>query len=335
MAVEQIMFFALGFLVATLIAIMTIPSIWKRAVRLTRKRIEATMPLTMTEFLADKDQLRAEFALATRKLEMTIDSLRTRLTAQLGELNEKSNELALLRAESDRHHAVYEEFAARDAEAKERIQQLQREIADLAQKLRMRERDLEDIKNAATTAASPTIRKISDELRQRLDLPPSAVPGTETAEPVAEVPALPEAEGHLATLLRETGLSDVGPRPVQSLAEKLSQEDELERVRDEVTKIDRDIKKNWKSGKLDKDDLRGRLGDIASSVSRLVYAVDGESTAADAEESLFDRVKKFAGQDLETANETEDSDKRGKRRSVVTGPLSERLAAFEDMHVNN
>jgi len=332
MAVEQIMFFALGFLVATLLAIMTIPSIWKRAVRLTRKRIEATMPLTMTEFLADKDQLRAEFALATRKLEMTIDSLRTRLTAQLGELNEKSNELALLRAEHDRHQAVYEEFEAREAEAKERIQQLQREVADLAQKLRMRERDLEGMKNAATTAASPAIRTISDELRQRLDLPPATEP--EPAGPVAEAPVA-EPEGHLATLLRETGLTETGPRPVQSLAEKLSQEDELKRVRDEVSKIDRDIKKNWKSGKIDKEDLRGRLGDIASSVSRLVYAVDGETAAEDAGESLFDRVKKFAGQDLETTNETAEPDKRGKRRAVASGPLSERLAAFEDMHVNN
>ena len=47
------------------------PSSQSRAVRLTMKRLEAATPLSMAEIQADKDQLRAEFAMSTRRLEMT------------------------------------------------------------------------------------------------------------------------------------------------------------------------------------------------------------------------------------------------------------------------
>ena len=41
MGVENIMYFGLGLLVAGLIALAIMPAIWRRAVRLTKKRIEA------------------------------------------------------------------------------------------------------------------------------------------------------------------------------------------------------------------------------------------------------------------------------------------------------
>ena len=60
--------FILGFLSAGLIALIVAPMVWRRAVALTRKRIEASMPLTQAEIQADKDRMRAEFAMATRRL---------------------------------------------------------------------------------------------------------------------------------------------------------------------------------------------------------------------------------------------------------------------------
>ncbi len=66
MGIENIMYFVLGLLVsAGLVALTIMPAVWRRAVRLTKKRIEAATPMTMAEFRADKDQLRAEFALST------------------------------------------------------------------------------------------------------------------------------------------------------------------------------------------------------------------------------------------------------------------------------
>jgi hypothetical protein len=77
MLIENMMYFALGLLVAGLIALIIMPAVWKRAVRLTKRRIEAATPITLSEFRADKDQLRAEFALSTRRLEMNVEAHRS------------------------------------------------------------------------------------------------------------------------------------------------------------------------------------------------------------------------------------------------------------------
>jgi chromosome segregation ATPase len=67
--IEALMFFALGFLVAALIALLIIPAINARAERLARRRLEALFPLSITELTAEKDHLRAEFAVTQRRLE--------------------------------------------------------------------------------------------------------------------------------------------------------------------------------------------------------------------------------------------------------------------------
>ena len=64
MSIESMMYFALGALAAGLVMLLIMPAIWRRAVRLTKKRIEAATPITLAEFRADKDQLRAQFALS-------------------------------------------------------------------------------------------------------------------------------------------------------------------------------------------------------------------------------------------------------------------------------
>ena len=86
MSIDAMMYFALGAFAAALVMLLIMPAIWRRAVRLTKKRIEAATPITLAEFRADKDQLRAEFALSTRRLEMNVEQLRKRLSEQLGDV---------------------------------------------------------------------------------------------------------------------------------------------------------------------------------------------------------------------------------------------------------
>lgn len=67
--VETIMVFALGFLAAALIALLIIPAINARAERLARRRVESQFPLSISELMAEKDHLRAEFAVLQRRVE--------------------------------------------------------------------------------------------------------------------------------------------------------------------------------------------------------------------------------------------------------------------------
>ena len=54
------MVFALGFLLCGLLTLLFLPAFWRRAVRLSVRRVEMQMPLSMSEIVAERDQLRAE-----------------------------------------------------------------------------------------------------------------------------------------------------------------------------------------------------------------------------------------------------------------------------------
>ena len=89
--IEWIMYFGIGFLVATLLGLLFIPLVHNRAVRLTMKRLEASTPPSISQIRADKDQLRAEFAMSTRRLEMRIEKLQAQTTTQLAELGKRTD----------------------------------------------------------------------------------------------------------------------------------------------------------------------------------------------------------------------------------------------------
>jgi hypothetical protein len=97
--IESIMYFGFGFLFAALIGLGIVPRIHGRAVRLTTRRLEGAIPLSFAEVQADKDLLRAEFAMSTRRLEMTVEQLNTRNTSQLAELGRKADALGRLKIE--------------------------------------------------------------------------------------------------------------------------------------------------------------------------------------------------------------------------------------------
>lgn len=97
--VQTLLIFALGFLSAAFLAVAAAPAIWARAVALTRRRVEASAPLTLNELQADKDQQRAEFALTARKLEMNVKSIREKLTLTQVEVARLEAERELFDAE--------------------------------------------------------------------------------------------------------------------------------------------------------------------------------------------------------------------------------------------
>jgi len=99
--IETIMYLGIGFLLGALIGLAVIPLVHSRAVRLTVRRLEAAMPLSAAELQADKDLLRAEFAISTRRLEMTIEQLRNKTTCQLVELGKKEDAIKRIKIERE------------------------------------------------------------------------------------------------------------------------------------------------------------------------------------------------------------------------------------------
>lgn len=71
--IQSVLFFVLGFLSALFIALLLLPAVWRRAVRLTTNGIERTMPISLEEIRAGQDQLRAKQAVELRRIELERD----------------------------------------------------------------------------------------------------------------------------------------------------------------------------------------------------------------------------------------------------------------------
>jgi hypothetical protein len=93
------MYVALGFLLASLLALMVAPAFWKRAVRLTRRRVEMTMPMSAADIQADKDQLRAEFAIELRRVEVALGKAKDKAARELVEANKRRVEISEINTE--------------------------------------------------------------------------------------------------------------------------------------------------------------------------------------------------------------------------------------------
>src|SRR5881409_1341825 len=119
--VEPIMYLAIGFLVSMLFGLMIVPLVHNRAVRLTTRRLEAATPVSMAEIQADKDQLRAEFAMSTRRLEMSVDQLKAKTTGQLAELGKKTDAINRLKVEIGEKAATIFALEAREKTLKDQL----------------------------------------------------------------------------------------------------------------------------------------------------------------------------------------------------------------------
>ena len=142
-----------------------------------------------------------------------------------------------------------------------------------------------------------------------------------------------EAEHRVNEILEETaGTVETGEQQRQQLlAEKLSLEDELEALRKKVATVEETIIADWDSDRIEQSHLRERLNDIASDVSRLVYAVEGSDMP---EESLFERVQRYADDDgTNDAFQSRSGQQSNDEHATATagGSVSDRLAALREI----
>lgn len=140
--VEPMMYFGIGFLAAALLALLFIPLVHNRAVRLTTRRLDAAMPLSIAEIHADKDQLRAEFAMSTRRLELSVEQMKAKATAQLVELGKKADTINQLKKELDEKTAAMSALEQRHKALQEQIRATEQELEAKSSGLREAERSL-------------------------------------------------------------------------------------------------------------------------------------------------------------------------------------------------
>jgi chromosome segregation ATPase len=265
--IEPIMFFGIGFFVASLLGLVLIPLVHNRAVRLTMKRLEAATPLSMAEIQADKDQLRAEFAMSTRRLELSVEQMKAKTTSQLAELGKKTDAINRLKVELGEKTAAIFSLEAREKSLKDQLAATESEHSVKIGALREAERMLQE--------KQAELGKLSSDLGER-----SATADSTRVEATAlrtQVEALKDrVSGH--------------EREAQEISDRLSRE------RKEAGKATAELQEE-----------RGRVEKLSDRVSHLERALMAQTTEAEVlgrrvqevESRMSEQVKVLSEREIE------------------------------------
>ena len=252
--IEPIMYLAIGFLVAILCALMVVPLVHNRAVRLTTRRMEAATPLSMAEIQADKDQLRAEFAMSARRLEMSVDQLKSKTTSQLAELGKKSDAINRMKIELGEKNATIFSLEAREKAVKEQMRATEEEFTAKTESLRDAEKALKDKQSE--------LAKINSELSDR-----SMMAQSRQVELVAVRAQIDELKSRVSDAEKEFAATQARLAQERGDSEKATSElaearSRVENLSQRVTDLDRQLIIQVKEAEMlgnRVNDLEGRL----------------------------------------------------------------------------
>src|SRR5580692_9728844 len=130
---EPIVSFGVRFLLAVLLSLGIVAIARMRARRLATPSIEPPQAPLMSVIEADMDQIHSQIAVATRRLEICVEEMKSKTTNQLAEIGKTSETIARLKAELAERNAV---LAALQDKERATGTQLRTTEAELAAKLR-------------------------------------------------------------------------------------------------------------------------------------------------------------------------------------------------------
>jgi chromosome segregation ATPase len=253
--IEPIMYLAIGFLVSMLCGLMIVPLVHNRAVRLTTRRLEAATPLSMAEIQADKDQLRAEFAMSARRLEMSVEQLKHKTTSQLAELGKKSDAINRMKIELGEKNATIFSLEAREKAIKEQLRATEEEFNTKTDALRAAEQ--------ALTGKQSEFARINAELSDR-----SLMADSRQVELLAVRTQIDELKGRVGDAEREFAATKARLAQERSESETASRElaearSRVENLSQRVTDLDRQLIVQVKEAEM----LGNRVNDLEARLA--------------------------------------------------------------------
>ena len=153
--IQSVMLAAMGFIAASLLALS--PAFWARAVRLTNQRLRGALPVSEQEIRADKDLLRAEYALKVHQLERELEQGRLAAHRQKIEINRRDIQIRQLSEGLETSQASLGEHrnarSVLEQTVTERIPLLERSLAEARDLLESRDAAIGDLQATADRQA--------------------------------------------------------------------------------------------------------------------------------------------------------------------------------------
>ena len=245
---EPIIDLGIGFLFALLIAFGTVAAMRMRASRSAVLRLQSMPPPVMAVIEADMDQVHSQIAVATRRLEICVEQMKSRTTNQLAEIGKTSETVGRLKAELAERNAALAALQDKERTVGTVLRTTEAELAVKLRSLEETERNLSDRK-------------------------------AEFARFMAEFNLHPElAKAEIRHAAEVESLK----------ADKASAQDQLVQARDECAKLQdyidsmkKQVETTWASERMANAVLRERINDVASEVVRVAVALEGLNSPID------------------------------------------------------
>jgi chromosome segregation ATPase len=245
---EPIVDLGIGFLFAALLALGIVAAMRMRASRSAVLRLQSLPAPMLTVIEADMDQVHSQIAVATRRLEICVEQMKSKTTNQLAEIGKTSETIGRLKAE------LTERTAALAA-----LQDKERAIGT---KLHTTAADLV----AKTRSLEETEQKLSDRR-------------AEFAKFLAEFnlhPELAKAESRHAAEIESLKAGKIAVEE-----ELLRSREECARLQDYIDQMKKQVETTWASERMANAVLRERINDVASEVVRVAVALEGLNSPID------------------------------------------------------
>lgn len=245
---EPILLIGIGILVALT---LVFGARWFARSRLGRRamnRLETVAPKLMSDIEADMGQLHAQIAVATRRLETSVEQMKSKTTSQLSEIAKSSEAIARLKAEHADRTVALEAL-----ELKERA---------VAEQLRTTEAHLA----VKTNALEELERKLAEEKAELKDL-------------MAFIDArdkLAESDSRHAAAMDEVRAEK---KQVEGLLAR--SREECAALQQEMAILKKQVEATWASERMANALLRERINDVAGEVVRVAHALEGLGSPMD------------------------------------------------------
>lgn len=174
LTLQSLMLVALGILVAALVVVAVLPAYRNRVQRLTSERIRSSIPMTEAEIRADKDRLRAQFAIRVHKLEAEGEHQKLSAARQRIEMNRRDARITELQDEAERIKAALEENvnARRVLEhtVTDRLPRLEQQLTSARQLIEERDSELAQLKGETTRSVRALDEAMQMNAQQRAEM---------------------------------------------------------------------------------------------------------------------------------------------------------------------
>jgi chromosome segregation ATPase len=239
---EPIVYFGIGFLLAALLILGARVLARSRVGRLARKRLESAAPNLMADIEADMGELHAQIAVATRRLETSVEQMRSKTCSQLSEIGRSSEAIARLKAEFGEKSVALGALTERERSVSEQLRVTEAELA---------------VKAAALTEVEHKLAQERAELNELI--------------------ALIDARDKLKEMeSRNAGALDGLRTQNRSLEEELGQSyHERIKLEQEMASLKRQVEATWATERMANAVLRERINDVAGEVVRVAHALEG------------------------------------------------------------